>query len=48
MRKNMSFMLVITSPQGVNIATAKDGEVLGFCANNYLGLANQVLKAFIK
>jgi len=30
----------ITTPQGVNIATAKDGEVLNFCANNYLGLAN--------
>ena len=30
----------ITTPQRVNIATAKDGEVLNFCANNYLGLAN--------
>ena len=30
----------ITTPQGINIATAKDGEVLNFCANNYLGLAN--------
>ena len=30
----------ITTPQGVNIATAKNGEVLNFCANNYLGLAN--------
>ncbi len=30
----------ITTPQGVNIATAKDGEVLNFCANNYLGLSN--------
>ena len=30
----------ITTPQGVKFATAKDGEVLNFCANNYLGLAN--------
>jgi glycine C-acetyltransferase len=30
----------ITTPQGVNIATAKDGEVLNFCSNNYLGLSN--------
>ena len=31
---------VITSPQGVNISTEQAGEVLNFCANNYLGLAN--------
>jgi len=31
---------VITSPQGVEIKTMEAGEVLNFCANNYLGLAN--------
>jgi glycine C-acetyltransferase len=31
---------IITSPQGVEIATREAGEVLNFCANNYLGLAN--------
>lgn len=31
---------VITTPQGVHIATRERGEVLNFCANNYLGLAN--------
>jgi len=31
---------VITTPQGVQIATREAGEVLNFCANNYLGLAN--------
>ncbi len=30
----------ITTPQGVAIATVEGGEVLNFCANNYLGLAN--------
>ncbi len=30
---------IITSPQGANIATAT-GEVLNFCANNYLGLSS--------
>ena len=30
----------ITTPQGVEIATDGGGEVLNFCANNYLGLAN--------
>jgi glycine C-acetyltransferase len=30
----------ITTPQGVEIATREAGEVLNFCANNYLGLAN--------
>lgn len=32
----------ITTPQGVDIATAKGGDVLNFCANNYLGLANHL------
>ena len=31
---------IITSPQGVEIATREAGDVLNFCANNYLGLAN--------
>jgi len=31
---------VITTPQGVEIETRETGEVLNFCANNYLGLAN--------
>ncbi len=31
---------VITTPQGVVINTQQAGEVLNFCANNYLGLAN--------
>ena len=31
---------VITTPQGVEIKTVDGGEVLNFCANNYLGLAN--------
>jgi glycine C-acetyltransferase len=30
----------ITTPQGVEIATDGGGNVLNFCANNYLGLAN--------
>ena len=30
----------ITTPQGVIIATREGGEVLNFCANNYLGLSN--------
>ena len=30
----------ITTPQGVEIATDGVGNVLNFCANNYLGLAN--------
>lgn len=30
---------ILLSPQGVHISTA-DGQVLNFCANNYLGLAN--------
>ncbi len=31
---------VITSPQAAKIQVADGGEVLNFCANNYLGLAN--------
>ena len=31
---------VITSPQQAVIKTADGGEVINFCANNYLGLAN--------
>lgn len=31
---------IITTPQGVEIATREAGAVLNFCANNYLGLAN--------
>ena len=30
----------ITTPQGVEITTDGGGDVLNFCANNYLGLAN--------
>lgn len=31
---------IITSPQNVSINVADGGEVLNFCANNYLGLAD--------
>ena len=31
---------IITTPQGVEIKTQTGKEVLNFCANNYLGLAN--------
>lgn len=31
---------LITTPQSVEIGVAPGGEVLNFCANNYLGLAN--------
>lgn len=31
---------IITTPQGAEIKTEQTGEVLNFCANNYLGLAN--------
>ncbi len=31
---------VITGPQGVHISTSQRKDVLNFCANNYLGLAN--------
>lgn len=31
---------IITTPQGVEIAVADGTEVLNFCANNYLGLAD--------
>ena len=30
----------ILSPQGVQITSQGQGDVLNFCANNYLGLAN--------
>ena len=30
----------ITTPQGASIATVEGGEVLNFCANNYLGLSS--------
>lgn len=30
----------IVTPQGVSIKTKEGGEVLNFCANNYLGLSN--------
>ena len=32
----------ITTPQRVAIRTVEGGEVLNFCANNYLGLANDI------
>ena len=31
---------IITSPQGAEITTTEGGEVLNFCANNYLGLSS--------
>ena len=38
---------VITSPQGMEIMVENRGEVINFCANNYLGLANdaRIIKA---
>jgi glycine C-acetyltransferase len=38
---------IITSPQAAAIKTKSTGEVLNFCANNYLGLSSQpdILKA---
>ncbi len=31
---------ILLSPQGVHLATSQKGNVLNFCTNNYLGLAN--------
>lgn len=41
---------VILTPQGPQIATAEGGEVLNFCANNYLGLSShpQVIEAALE
>ncbi|MBE2205972.1 MAG: glycine C-acetyltransferase [Saprospiraceae bacterium] len=41
---------VILTPQGPEIATAEGGEVLNFCANNYLGLSShpQVVEAALE
>jgi glycine C-acetyltransferase len=41
---------LISSKQGASISVEGSGEVLNFCANNYLGLANhpEVVKAAIK
>ena len=41
---------IITSPQGVEITTREVSQVLNFCANNYLGLANHpaIVKAAIE
>ena len=38
----------ITSPQGANV-TVESGNVLNFCANNYLGLSNdrRVAEAYV-
>ncbi len=40
----------ITSPQGASIDTIEGGEVLNFCANNYLGLSShpKVIEASIE
>ena len=40
----------ITSPQAARITTIEGGEVLNFCANNYLGLSShpRVIEAAIK
>jgi glycine C-acetyltransferase len=41
---------IITTPQGPEIATDQGGEVLNFCANNYLGLSShpEVVEAAIE
>ena len=33
---------IIVSPQGAMIRVADGKEVLNFCANNYLGLSNNI------
>jgi len=40
---------IITTPQGARIKTQQSGEVLNFCANNYLGLSShpEVIEAAI-
>ncbi len=40
---------IITTPQAVEINTAERGQVVNFCANNYLGLANhpEIIEAAI-
>lgn len=41
---------IITTPQGAEIKTQQSGEVLNFCANNYLGLSSHpaVIEAAIE
>ncbi len=41
---------MILTPQGVEIDTDKSAEVLNFCANNYLGLANhpEIIEAAVE
>ncbi|MFB1004661.1 MAG: glycine C-acetyltransferase, partial [Bacteroidia bacterium] len=31
---------IITTPQGADIVTEEGGDVINFCANNYLGLSS--------
>lgn len=31
---------IITTPQAAHISTVEGGDVLNFCANNYLGLSS--------
>ena len=33
---------IITTPQNIGISTTESGDVLNFCANNYLGLADNL------
>ncbi len=41
---------IITTPQSVRISTTQTNDVINFCANNYLGLANhpEIIEAAIK